>query len=70
MCGLLQAEVDRFQDTVQLLKDYYRGMEGHIPDEAKSDYARLPLIELPVVDKSAEANKTSDTPAGKFICRP
>lgn len=48
----LQAEVDRFQDTVQLLKDYYKGMEGHIPDEAKTEHARLALIELPLTDKS------------------
>ena len=25
---LMQAEVDRYQDTVRLLKDYYIGMEG------------------------------------------
>ncbi|XP_067937009.1 sperm flagellar protein 2-like [Watersipora subatra] len=48
----MQAEVDRFQDTVQLLKDYYKGMDGHIPDEVASDHARLPLIELPVVDQA------------------
>ena len=25
---LMQAEVDRYQDTVRLLRDYYTGMEG------------------------------------------
>ena len=25
---LMQTEVDRYQDTVRLLKDYYIGMEG------------------------------------------
>ena len=25
---LMQAEVDRYQDTVRLLRDYYVGMEG------------------------------------------
>lgn len=44
----MQAEVDRYQDTVRLLKDYYRGMDGQIPDELSANYARLPLIELPV----------------------
>ncbi|XP_060552949.1 sperm flagellar protein 2-like isoform X2 [Ruditapes philippinarum] len=45
---LMQAEVDRFQDTVRMMKDYYRGMEGEIPDELNANYIRLPLIELPV----------------------
>ena len=42
----LQAEVDRLQDTVRLLKDYYRGMDGHVPDALNPDYERLPLIEV------------------------
>lgn len=28
---LMQAEVDRYQDTVRLLRDYYVGMEGIVP---------------------------------------
>jgi len=44
--SLMQTEADRFQDTVRLLKDYYRGMEGEIPDELNSNYIRLPLIEV------------------------
>ena len=36
----------RFQDTVRMLKDYYRGMEGKIPDQLPSEYARIPLIEV------------------------
>lgn len=43
---LMQAEVDRFQDTVRMMKDYYRGMEGEIPDELNVNYIRLPLIEV------------------------
>ena len=43
---IMQAEVDRFQDTVRVMKDYYRGMEGEIPDELNSNYIRLPLIEV------------------------
>lgn len=42
----MQSEVDRFQDTVRLLKDYYRGMEGRIPDDLNTNYARLPLLEV------------------------
>lgn len=43
---LVQGEVDRFQDTVRMLKDYYRAMEGKIPDESQSDFIRLPLVEV------------------------
>jgi len=43
---LMQAEVDRYHDTVILLKDYYRAMDGHAPDELSTDYARLPLLEV------------------------
>ncbi|ESO92609.1 hypothetical protein LOTGIDRAFT_120497 [Lottia gigantea] len=43
---LMQTEVDRFQDTVRLLKDYYRGMDGQIPDELNQNYARIPLVEV------------------------
>lgn len=42
----MQGEVDRFQDTVRLLKDYYKGMDGQIPDELNPTYGRLPLIEV------------------------
>ena len=45
---LMQAELDRFQDTTRMMKDYYRGMEGEIPDELNVNYARLPLVEVSV----------------------
>ena len=43
---LMQAEVDRYHDTVILVKDYYRAMEGRVPDELSTEYARLPLLEV------------------------
>lgn len=43
---LMQGEVDRYQDTVRMLKDYYKGMEGKIPEELSGEYARIPLIEV------------------------
>ena len=46
---LMQAELDRFQDTTRMLKDYYRGMEGEIPDELNVNYARLPLVEVRIL---------------------
>ena len=46
MICVWQAELDRFQDTVRLLKDYYKGMDGQIPDELNPSYDRIPLIEV------------------------
>ncbi|KAL3868818.1 hypothetical protein ACJMK2_041577, partial [Sinanodonta woodiana] len=57
----MQSEVDRFQDTVRLLKDYYRGMEGHIPDDLNTNYARLPLLELPVERPESPDKPRSET---------
>ncbi|XP_071117594.1 sperm flagellar protein 2-like [Haliotis cracherodii] len=54
---LMQSEVDRYQDTVRMLKDYYRGMDGHIPDELNTHYARIPLIEMPVERPETPADK-------------
>ncbi|XP_078353910.1 sperm flagellar protein 2-like [Oculina patagonica] len=56
---LMQAEVDRYQDTVRLLRDYYVGMEGKIPSDAVSDYARLPLVELPLTIRPQSASSKS-----------
>lgn len=44
--SLMQAEVDRLQNTNRLLKDYYKSMEGKIPEEMNLEYIRLPLIEV------------------------
>ncbi|KAL8583785.1 hypothetical protein ACOMHN_036420 [Nucella lapillus] len=41
--AIMQAELDRFQDTVRLLRDYYRGMGGQLPEELCTNY---PLMEL------------------------
>ncbi|WAR24394.1 SPEF2-like protein [Mya arenaria] len=64
---LMQTEVDRFQDTVRMMKDYYRGMEGEIPDELNVNYIRLPLIELPVErpespEKAGSEGRQTPTP--------
>ena len=50
LISFCQAEVDRFQDTIYILKDYYGGMQVRIPAEMvpPSDFMRLPLIELDV----------------------
>lgn len=42
----MQGEVDRYQDTVRMLRDYYKGMDGHYPEELNANYTRIPLIEV------------------------
>ncbi|XP_028417674.1 sperm flagellar protein 2-like [Dendronephthya gigantea] len=46
---LMQVEVDRYQDTYRLLKDYYNSAEGKNPIEAYSDICRVPLVDLPPI---------------------
>ncbi|GFR65233.1 sperm flagellar 2, partial [Elysia marginata] len=58
---VMQSEVDRLQDTVRLLKDYYRGMDGHVPDALNPDYDRVPLVELPVERPETPEQHSSDT---------
>ena len=41
-----QSEIDRYQDALRMLRDYYKSMQQPIPDEMKQEYARLPLFEL------------------------
>ncbi|NWW28573.1 SPEF2 protein, partial [Falcunculus frontatus] len=43
---LMQAELDRFQDTKSLLNEYYRAMEGKIPTEDTPDFTRIPLLDI------------------------
>ncbi|KAF6127394.1 sperm flagellar 2 [Phyllostomus discolor] len=42
--SLMQAELNRFQDTKRLLQDYYRAMECKIPMEDKK-FTHLPLLQ-------------------------
>ncbi|XP_052599103.1 sperm flagellar protein 2 isoform X4 [Peromyscus californicus insignis] len=50
--SLMQAEVNRFQDTKRLLQDYYRAMESKIPLEDNKKFTRVPLIQLDSKDIS------------------
>ena len=43
---LMQTELDRFQDTARMLKDYYKCQMSPMPDELPADYPRLPLLDL------------------------
>uniref|UniRef100_A0A2K6GF76 Sperm flagellar 2 n=1 Tax=Propithecus coquereli TaxID=379532 RepID=A0A2K6GF76_PROCO len=44
--SLMQAELNRFQDTKRLLQDYYRGMECKIPIDDSKRFTRIPLVQL------------------------
>uniref|UniRef100_A0A5G2RJD9 Sperm flagellar 2 n=1 Tax=Sus scrofa TaxID=9823 RepID=A0A5G2RJD9_PIG len=44
--SLMQAELNRFQDTKRLLQDYYRGMECKIPTDDTKRLTRVPLVQL------------------------
>uniref|UniRef100_A0A8C3VPU7 Sperm flagellar 2 n=1 Tax=Catagonus wagneri TaxID=51154 RepID=A0A8C3VPU7_9CETA len=44
--SLMQAELNRFQDTKRLLQDYYRGMECKIPTDETKRFTRIPLVQL------------------------
>ncbi len=43
---LMQTELDRFQDTARMLKDYYKCMANPVPEEIAQDYPRLALLDL------------------------
>ena len=44
---IMQVELDKFYDTLKVLKDYYQGMEpGKPPTESEEISGRLPLIEV------------------------
>jgi len=60
---LLQAEVDRYQGSVRLVRDYYQVIEKKILDEPRKEFTRVPLVELPRTDTprppSEEKNERS-----------
>ncbi|KAM6229608.1 sperm flagellar protein 2 [Porphyrio hochstetteri] len=59
--SLMQVEVDRFQDTKRLLHDYYRAMEGKIPDDSQ-DFTRIPLLGIIDVEQKEDQNKSRRIP--------
>ncbi|NXU59040.1 SPEF2 protein, partial [Turnix velox] len=56
--SLMQAEVDRFQDTKRLLHDYYRAMEGKIPTEDAQDFTRIPLLDITDTEQEEDQSKS------------
>ncbi|XP_014425671.1 sperm flagellar protein 2 isoform X6 [Pelodiscus sinensis] len=60
--SLMQVEVDRFQDTMRFLHDYYRGMEGKMPTEACREFSRIPLLDIVNVEQSVDQSKSRRIP--------
>nr|XP_039269921.1 sperm flagellar protein 2-like [Styela clava] len=58
--SLMQTEIDRFQSTNRLLKDYYTGMQKKIPNEDATSDVRLPLVELDV-DEPVNPTSSNET---------
>ncbi|XP_032967176.1 sperm flagellar protein 2 isoform X3 [Rhinolophus ferrumequinum] len=44
--SLMQAELNRFQDTKRFLQDYYKGMECKIPAVDSKRFTRVPLVQM------------------------
>ncbi|XP_053858390.1 sperm flagellar protein 2 isoform X2 [Vidua macroura] len=59
---LMQIELDRFQDTKQLLRDYYRAMEGKIPTEDAKDFTRIPLLDIINGEQKEDQDKSRRIP--------
>ncbi|CAB1319295.1 unnamed protein product, partial [Coregonus sp. 'balchen'] len=43
---LMQVEVDRFQDSLRLLRDYYTGMYRQVLPEAGPEFTCIPLLDI------------------------
>ncbi|XP_069819162.1 sperm flagellar protein 2 isoform X2 [Dendropsophus ebraccatus] len=54
--SLMQVEVDRFQDTMRFLRDYYDGMQNKIPAEGAQEFVRIPLLDMSNADSPEESN--------------
>ncbi|XP_036382781.1 sperm flagellar protein 2 [Megalops cyprinoides] len=44
--SLMQVEVDRFQDSLYVLRDYYKGMSGKGLPKARTEFVRIPLVDV------------------------
>uniref|UniRef100_A0A4W4EPB2 Calponin-homology (CH) domain-containing protein n=1 Tax=Electrophorus electricus TaxID=8005 RepID=A0A4W4EPB2_ELEEL len=56
--ALLQAEVDRFQDTMHVFRDYYSGMYSSVLPEATPDFTCIPLLDIVVDDNGNHTDTT------------
>ncbi|XP_064818379.1 sperm flagellar protein 2-like, partial [Oncorhynchus masou masou] len=71
---LMQVEVDRFQDSLRLLRDYYTGMYKQVLPEAGPEFTCIPLLDIVALeepgtqtDKSKSSERVTKS-AGKRDC--
>ncbi|XP_042176210.1 sperm flagellar protein 2 isoform X1 [Oncorhynchus tshawytscha] len=71
---LIQVEVDRFQDSLRLLRDYYTGMYKQVLSEAAPEFTCIPLLDIVALeepgnqtDKSKSSERVTKS-AGKRDC--
>ncbi|XP_041756129.2 sperm flagellar protein 2 isoform X1 [Coregonus clupeaformis] len=48
---LMQVEVDRFQDSLRLLRDYYTGMYRQVLPEAGPEFTCIPLLDIVALEE-------------------
>ncbi|XP_075040474.1 sperm flagellar protein 2 [Mixophyes fleayi] len=60
--SLMQVEVDRCQDTLRFLHDYYQGMENKAPSETNHEFARIPLLDMSNSSLTGEPDKPKRIP--------
>ena len=61
-----QSELDRFQDTINVMRDYYAGIAGKVLSEINS---ASNFLRLPIYDLSTESSKegSNSQQAAKYL---
>uniref|UniRef100_A0A4W5JKA8 Sperm flagellar 2 n=1 Tax=Hucho hucho TaxID=62062 RepID=A0A4W5JKA8_9TELE len=70
---LMQVEVDRFQDSLRLLRDYYTGMYKQVLSEAGPEFTCIPLLDIVALEEPGTQTDKSKRQAegscsGERIC--
>uniref|UniRef100_A0AAY4BZD0 Uncharacterized protein n=1 Tax=Denticeps clupeoides TaxID=299321 RepID=A0AAY4BZD0_9TELE len=58
---LIQVEVDRFHDTLYLLRDYYSGMRGAVLPEMGHDFKCIPLLDTVDLEEGMKSVPQDET---------
>ncbi|KAJ8381073.1 hypothetical protein SKAU_G00018510 [Synaphobranchus kaupii] len=61
-CTLMQVEVDRFQDSLYVLRDYYKGMSGKGLPVPQSEFVRIPLLDITNGEEGNQPDKNKSPP--------
>uniref|UniRef100_A0A8C8D134 Calponin-homology (CH) domain-containing protein n=1 Tax=Oncorhynchus tshawytscha TaxID=74940 RepID=A0A8C8D134_ONCTS len=59
---LIQVEVDRFQDSLRLLRDYYTGMYKQVLSEAAPEFTCIPLLDIVALEEPGNQTDKSKRP--------